>query len=369
MQVKLYILLLLLFISCTPYRLITRNLANQDDYKKFPNLEIAASLNPFEFIDATNTADTLFVDATFKKKKKAIPLAGFLAARKNIAFLVVKNDSILFERYSQGYDAKSLVTSFSISKSFVSSLVGIAIDEGAIASTDEYITTYLPELASKAGFDKIRIHHLLNHTSGIKFKESYVNPFGSDIGRYYYGKDLNKSLKKLKIEEAPGLSFHYQSANTQLLSMVLTAATGKSLSTYFEEKLWSKIGTSQAALWSTYEKQSVEKAFCCINAVTRDFAKYGRLMANHGEWNGEQIIPTSWMEDALRLDRSNGSIWGYQHHWVMGLREYGDFMAQGLYNQYIYVMPKKDIIIVSFNAAHIPKTDWVGRFRQIVDQL
>ncbi len=369
MQRIFVVLLLLLFGACTPYRLITLNLANQDDYKRFPNKVIEPSKSQWQFEDELLAEHSLFVDAYFGKKRRNIPLEEFLESSKNIAFLVVKDDKVLFERYSQGYDAASLLTSFSVAKSFVSAMVGIAIEDGAIGSVEDPITTYLPRLKERPGFEKIKVKHLLNHTSGIKFNESYVNPFNNDIARYYYGRDLDKSLKKLKIEEEPETSFHYHSANTQLLAMVLAEATGESLSDYFESRIWSRIGTTNKALWSTYEKEPMEKAFCCVNAVARDYAKFGKLMAQGGVWDGEEIIPSGWIDQSIKLDRTAGGIWGYQNQWVMGLKEYGDFMAQGLYDQYIYVMPRKKIVIVSFNSAHIPKTNWEGRFRQVVDQL
>ncbi len=359
---------ILLVGSCTSSRTIFKNLANQDDYEHFPNVPIAAADEPFEFPHALEKAE-IYVDEIFGKKRRSIVLDDFLGERKNLAFLVIRNDTIIFERYAGGYESSSMLTSFSISKSMVSAMVGIAIAEGKINSVEDPVTAYLPQLASKDGFDQIKIKHLLNHTSGIRFHESYINPFKSDVAKYYYGKNLDRIIKKLKLEEPPETSFHYHSANTQLLGMALASATDMSLSQYFQEKIWTRIGTSQKALWSTYEKQPVEKAFCCINATAHDFAKFGKLMAQKGHWNGEQIIPEGWVNQSIRLSREEGSIWGYQNQWVMGLKEYGDFMAQGLYDQYIYVMPKKGIIIVSFNAAHIPRTNWVGRFRQIVDQL
>ncbi|MEM9327369.1 MAG: serine hydrolase [Bacteroidota bacterium] len=367
---RLYsILVILLLGACTPYRLVTLNLANQDDYKRFPNKIIEPSDDRWHFSEQRLPSESLYVDMFYGKKRKNIPLEEFLEGSKNIAFLVIQDDKVLFEKYSKGYDAQSLLTSFSISKSFVSALVGIAIQEGAITSDEDPITDYLPQLQERPGFEKIKIKHLLNHTSGIKFNESYVNPFNNDIARYYYGKDLQKTLKKLKIDEEPETSFHYHSANTQLLALVLAEATGESLSDYFESRIWSRIGTTNKALWSTYEKEPLEKAFCCVNAVARDYAKFGKLMAQGGVWEGEQIIPEQWIEESIQLDRTDGGIWGYQNQWIMGLKEYGDFMAQGLYDQYLYVMPRKKIVIVSFNSAHIPKTNWEGRFRQIVDQL
>ncbi len=354
--------------GCTSVKTIVYNLANHKDYKRFPNDTIASAEVPFVFTTQLLRPEDILVEKQVKNKRKIVPLADFLESTKNIAFLIIRNDTLLFEKYGRGYEASSRVSSFSISKSMISSLVAIALEEGLLHSTEDKLVDYLPELKSKPGFDQIALEHLLNHTSGLKFNESYVNPFASDVAKFYYGANLHRLIKRLKIEEAPGHSFHYHSANTQLIAIALTRATGKSIAELFHEKIWSKIGTSSTALWSKYRKPDIQKAFCCVNATPTDFAKFGRLMAQKGDWNGEQIIPVDWFDKATP-NTQEGSIWSYQNHWVVGLKAYGDLMAQGLYDQYIYVIPNQKLIIVSFNAAHLPSTDWVNLFRRISDQL
>lgn len=358
-----------LLTRCTPGRLIFHNFANQDDYKKFPSLTIQKADTVFQFENAHLPAETLRVTGLENRKYINLSLEDFIAKHKNIAFLVIRNDSLLFEQYSRGYTENAIMTSFSMAKTFVSVLIGLAIEEGKINSVDDKIVDYLPELKTRKGFDKITIKHLLNQNSGIRFKESYANPFTSDVGRYYYGKSLNKAMKGLKVKYPPGSFRQYHSANTQLLGLIVRKVTEGNLSDYLGEKIWSKIGTEHDATWSTYEKEPIEKAFCCINATAKDFARYGRLMLNKGNWNGKPLINKDWLEESIQWSAEGTDIWHYHYQWIIGLKEYQDFMAKGLYEQYIYMMPKKNIVIVSFNKFHIPKTDWPSIFRQIVDQL
>lgn len=359
---------LLLVSGCTFGRTIFWNLAGQEDISRFPAHTIRADEDKFNF--AQKTPDkTFYIDKYSKEGSNAISLDKFIKGfDHNLAFLVIKNDTILFQHYADGQSDESIFTTFSVSKSIVSMLIGIALDEGKISSIEDPITKYIPELDDH-GFEKITIEHLLKHTSGIRFKERYVNPFDNDVARYYYGKDVYKALKQLKIENEPGQSFHYHSANTQLLGLILINATGQGVAEYFEEKIWSKIGTENDASWSTYEKQPVEKTFCCFNSTSVDLAKFGRLLLNGGNWNGQQLIPKEWIDKTHARDIDGGSIWGYQYHMILGLDRYQDFMAQGLYDQYIYMMPEKDIVIVSINDTHKPSVNWRLVFLQIVDQL
>lgn len=363
-----YLLIIILLQGCTFTRTIFWNFAGQEDIKKFPTTEIIASKQPFDFHES-NEEKSFFIDQYSKSGSNAINLHEFLEDfDHNLAFVVIKNDSILFEHYAEDYSSERIVTTFSVSKSIISMLIGVAIDEGKINSLQDPIVNYLPKL-DKDEFGKITIEHLLKHTSGIRFKERYVNPFNNDVARFYYGKDVDKAIRKLSIEHDPGQSFHYHSANTQLLGLILIEATSQSIAKYFEDKIWSQIGTENKASWSTYEKQNIEKAFCCFNSSTSDLAKFGKLLINRGNWNGQQLIPESWIDKTHERDIDNGSIWGYQYHMILGLKKYNDFMAQGLYDQYLYMMPEKDIIIVSINETHKPTVNWRLVFLQIVDQL
>ena len=349
-------------------RTIYWNFADQKDKDRFPVNKITAPANTFEFFQSPNPEE-FHVDVFVKNGWQNQKLRDVLEDRKSLlSFLVIKSDTIVYQYQKEEIDESTELTSFSVSKSFLSVLYGIAYDQGLYQLGDP-ITKYLPELNDQEGFDRITIRHLLTHTSGIRFHESYISPINNDAAKFYYGKSVKKIISKLKIREEPGKSFQYQSANTQLLGLILIRVTGMPIAEYLEKNVWSQIGAEYDAKWSTYEKESIEKAFCCLTARAVDYAKFGRLILKEGQWEGKQIVSSEWLREATRQSHENGSLWKYQYHWLVGLKEYGDVMAQGLYDQFIYVMPEKEVVIVLFQDFHRPRTNWPDIFRQIVDQL
>lgn len=277
--------------------------------------------------------------------EKAIAFDDYLETNHTVAFLIIRNDTIQYEKYFHGYDKTSIVASFSMAKSVTSMLIGCAIGDGLIKSVDEPVTNYLPEL-KKNGFEKVTIKHLLQMTSGLDFKESYFNPFG-EAASFYYGRNLKKKIKRMKLKSEPGKTFEYVSGNPQLLGLILAnALKTKTVSEYFQEKIWKPSGMEYGASWSIDQKKNgLEKTFCCINARARDFAKLGRLYLNEGNWNGKQLIPQEWVKESTKIDTANGSAWFYQYQWWLPSRN-GDYMARGILGQYIYVNPVKKLIIV-----------------------
>ena len=353
--------------SCYHSRVVFWNFADQKDQYRFPNNRIAKSDETFRFADS-NTNPTLYIDKTDKNGWQNIALSSFLSSKEsNLAFIIIKNDTIQFKHYATDITDSTSLTVFSVSKSIISILTGIAKRNNLITLEDT-VTKYIPELPQDS-FDNVTIKHLLSHTSGIRFKESYINPFSSDVAKFYYKKDPIRLIGKLKLKNEPGSRFHYNSANTLLLALILKRVSNRSISELVETSIWSKIGTEYPASWNTYEKMNLEKAFCCFNTTALDLAKIGKLMIQNGNWNGEEIVDSTYLSNATQLSNENGSVWKYQWHWQVGNERYGDYMAQGLYDQYLYMVPEEKIIIVSINDAHNPKTNWVSIFRQIVDQL
>ncbi len=277
---------------------------------------------------------------------KDVAFNDFLAANKTVAFLIIRNDTLLYENYFAGYDSASIVPSFSMAKSITSLLIGCAIDDGYILSENEPVTRYLPEMA-KNGFDKVTIKHLLQMTAGIDFNESYVNPFG-DAAAFYYGRKLRKKTLNTELEYEPGAKFEYTSGTTQILGMVLEASLpeGTTVTRYLEEKIWIPLEMEFDAGWSIdRKKDGMEKTFCCINARARDYAKIGRLMLHKGNWNGRQIVSADWVAKSTTVDTTEGSVWYYQYQWWLPTRS-GDFLATGILGQYIYVDPSSNMVIV-----------------------
>ena len=315
--------------------------ADIDDYKIFPSRSIDNSASAFTFYRAAEEK----APDSLKVSGKKVSFDKFLELRESVAFLAIRNDTILYERYFSGYEETSIIPSFSMAKAITSILIGCAIDDGLIGSVEEPMVKYIPEL-NRDGFEKIKIKHLLQMTSGIAFEESYSNPFG-DAASIYYGNDLRDVMEDLKIERPAGEAFHYMSGNTQLLGLILeNVLKGKTITDYLEERIWQPLGMEYEASWSVdRKKDGLEKTFCCLNARTRDFAKIGRLYLNKGNWNGKQIISEDWVNTSTKVDSLEGSDPGYQYQWWLPSQN-GDYMAEGLYGQYIYINPAENLIIV-----------------------
>ncbi len=301
-----------------------------------------------------------------------VTLSEFVHLQKTLSFAIIRNDSILYEFYSSKLPKDNRVTSFSIAKSFIAMLVGIAINEGKIKSVNQPITDFILKYRDDTAIQKISIKNLLQHTSGIKFNSQKLNPW-SDNAEYYYANNLRERSLNIEIKETPGLRFDYQSENTMLLALILEKATGMSVSEYLEKKIWTQIGMEAPATWNKDRKDSlaIERAFCCLNARTLDFARFGRLLLHHGNWNGKQIIPKAFIDEATTPSTSDGGKQTYGYNLGIGPKEYGTFFPIGLFGQLIYVYPKKNVIIVRFGESELSyhPNYWKEVMLQIIDQL
>ncbi|MFD1768928.1 serine hydrolase domain-containing protein [Sphingobacterium suaedae] len=354
-----FALSLVLLQSCKLGRFVYYNYANITDYRIFPSRQILAPERAFIFPTATRQK----IPAKINLGHQEHDLERFLKDHHTVAFLVIQHDSIQYENYWDGYSEESIVASFSMAKSITSILIGIALDEGLIKSVDEPITNYIPELRPN-GFENVRIRHLLQMTSGLDFNEGYANPFGH-VATFYYGTNLRKAISKLQLKDAPGESFRYTSGQTQLLGLVLERALkNRTISAYLQEKVWQPLGMEFNASWSLDRTENgLEKTFCCINARARDFAKLGRLYLKNGNWNGKQIVSEKWVTESTKQDSSDGSAWFYQYQWWLPTKN-GDFLADGLLGQYIYVHPEKHLIIVRLGKK-TGEVNWEQLFPQI----
>lgn len=341
-----------LLLSCQLGRYVFYNFADINDHKKFQSRALKA--------DSAHAVFKTTASGRFPKFLNNVPFETFLENNNTVAFLIIRNDTIQYERYFKGYAQQSMVPSFSMAKSVTSILIGCAIDEGLIRSVDEPITRYIPELSDR-GFQKVTIRHLLQMTSGIKFNESYSNPFG-EAASFYYGRNLRAKIRKMKLQHEPGKKFAYVSGNTQLLGLVLERALkGKTITDYLQEKIWTPLGMEYDASWSIdRKKKGLEKTFCCLNARARDFAKIGRLYKNKGNWNGKQIVSRKWVEESTTSDTTAGSAAFYKYQWWLPTPNV-DFMAEGILGQFVYVNPSKDLIIVRLGKNE-GKADWWNFF-------
>ncbi|NWF88408.1 MAG: serine hydrolase [Ignavibacteriaceae bacterium] len=327
-----------LLCSCTFTKVIWYNFSDIDDYKIFPYRELKASQKTFHFPENLE-------EDRIPAKYKNIPLDEVLVNNETIAFLVIKNDTLIYEKYFDEHTDSSISLSFSMAKSFLSILIGCAIDDGLIKSVEQPVTDFIPEL-KKNGFDNVKIKHLLQMTSGMDYKES-DNPFGIHV-KFYYGDNLEERLLNLELKEEPGKKFIYKSGENQLLGLILSRAIKpKTITAFMQEKLWEPLGMEYDGLYSLdNEKNGLEKTFCCMSAAAKDYAKFGRLFLNNGNWNGRQIISQNWVEQSTRIDTSEGSAWFYQYQWWLSTKESGAYLANGHLGQYVYVSPPNKLIIV-----------------------
>lgn len=312
------------------------------------------SIDEYQIFDnrvvAKGTATEWKISSAYNKKEISSELLEKINGYESIAFLVVKNDSILHEEYWDGFSDTSHTNSFSMAKSIVGVLTGIALKEGRIKSLDDPVVNYLPDFAG-GDKEKVTVRHLLTMSSGINFDEDYVSPFAYPA-KAYYGKDLEKLTKSYEVTEEPGKIFKYLSGNTALLSFVIEKATGMTLSDYASEKLWKPIGASNNAYWSLDEKDGVEKAYCCFNSNARDFARIGKLYLNYGNWEGTQILDSGYVAESMKparlLDETGkpNEVYGY-HWWVMNnVNGINAGYARGILGQYIFVLPEQKMVVV-----------------------
>ena len=285
-------------------------------------------------------------------------------AHPNQALLVIRNDTVLYEHYADD-DKNTLHPSYSVAKSFTSALVGFAVQDGLIKSTDELIADYLPGISEDPRYSRLKIKHLLNHTSGIE------HPLTVD-GLLYYGKNLKRANNYIKFKNEPGTNQAYMNMNVWVLGQLLEKITGAPLNEYMQSKIWLPLGMESNARW-TADKGERIKPYCCIQATALDYAKFGRFYLKKGNWEGDQLLSKDWVESTLARDTTEGGTFGYHNCWYIGHKEYNDFMAIGLYKQHIYINPNKNIIIISMNDRPRSKAqkalNWEDICRQIVDQL
>jgi CubicO group peptidase (beta-lactamase class C family) len=338
--------MLLFGTSCHVGRFFYWNYADINDYKKFPAEQVETGGTPFHF----RYPDKFIVPELpekYQNPDKPAGLSSFLDENQTVAFLIIRNDTVLFEEYFGNYHEAEIIPSFSVSKSFVSALMGIAIDEGFIQSVNQPITDFVPELLENdPRFGLITLENLLNMRSGIRFNEGYSNPF-ADMAKYYYGTNLNRYITKLKIDRPPDEVYDYISVNKQLMGMAIERATGRSLAELLQEKIWLPLGMEYDASWSMdSDRHRQIKAFCCINGRAADFARFGRLYLNHGNWNGKQVVPERWVKRSMSIVNDSRDSQGYPYTYQWRVKEDGAIFAKGVLGQYIYVYPEKNIIIV-----------------------
>ena len=309
------------------------NTAFISDYEYFDNKEIrSANPQPWALHKQYNTID------------ESDELEELNYERKTKSFLVIKNDSILFEKYYDGHKQTDISNSFSVAKSIVTSMMGKAIMEGKIKSLNQPVSDFFEEYKDGIA-SELTVGDLASMSSGMKWNEKYYSVINI-TSESYFTDDLRSVILRQEIENKPGQAFRYSSGDTQLLAMVIEKATGTSLSDYLSQKFWSPMGAETIALWQIDSKESgMEKAYCCIAATARDFARFGKLYIDKGKWGDTEILDSSFVELSLKPVFDDSPFYGYGW-WLYEYEGKKVFTMNGHQGQFIISFPDENIIIV-----------------------
>ena len=309
------------------------NTAFISDYEYFDNREIkSANPQPWALHKQYNT-----IDESDKLKE-------LNDERKTKSFLVIKNDSILFEKYYDGHKQTDISNSFSVAKSIVTSMMGKAIMEGKIKGLDQPVSDFFEEYKNGLA-SELTVGDLASMSSGMKWNEKYYSVINI-TSESYFTDDLRSVILGQEIENKPGKGFRYSSGDTQLLAMIIEKATGTSLSNYLSQKFWDPMGAENLALWQIDSKESgMEKAYCCIAATARDFARFGKLYIDKGKWGDTEILDSSFVELSLNPVFDDSPFYGYGW-WLYEYEGKKVFTMNGHRGQFVISFPDENIIIV-----------------------
>ena len=308
--------------------------ASIDDYKFFDNVEIKKSDSLFEWpkhnlYNQIGSSKTL--DSVHKKNE-------------TVAFLIIKNDSIIKEDYFLGYDENSMTNSFSMSKSIISFLFLKSIEEGTIPSLNSKLTDYFPAFNESNG-GNVTLSDLSTMSSGLVWEENYKDLMGI-TAQAYVTKDLNKLMMGSKFSGDSGDKFKYLSGNTQLLAMAIEKANSSTIQELTYKWLWNPMGAKNDALWMIDSKEkNMTKAYCCLSSNAKDFAKVGLVYKNFGKINEQKLIDSSFISMSIKPRFNSNPIYGYGL-WIGKQNNIDFFSLRGHQGQYVIVIPKEDVIIV-----------------------
>lgn len=325
-------------------------------YEIFPSTTMPASTRPYRFPEGA----PIELPKRFTYKGEDRDVETFLAETDTSALLVLRGGELRYERYFAPGGPDVHWISWSVAKSFISALVGIAVHEGHIRSIEEPISDYVPALRG-SGYEGVRIKDVLQMSSGVRWDETYLNPV-SDVNRFgavlFLGGSLDAFTASLVREREPGTFNHYSSADTHALGMLLTEATGRTVTDYMHEKLWEPLGMESRGHWLV-DDEGMEMVFGGLNAIARDYAKLGELYRLRGVFRGESIVPTEWVDASIRPDaphltpeakKDDVFPVGYGYQWWIPEGDEGEYSAIGIYNQFVYVNPTRDVVIVKLSA-------------------
>ena len=345
-----------------------------DNFRSFPSIVNTALVEKSDRPNSLPRASSINLPERFQMGDTLVETQAFLDHTNTDGLLIYQGDSVRFEYYGNGFTESDIHISWSMSKSLISGLIGIALEEGYIKSIEEKAIEYVPSLIG-SGYETVTIRNLLQMSSGIRFNEDYGD-FNSDInrmGRYFaLGMPMADFAASLTNEKTPGTYNHYVSIDTQVLGMILVSATNMSIAEYTKQKIWDAIGAESDAHW-IIDKSNMEFALGGYNTTLRDYARLGILYLDSGRWNGEQLIPEAWVlestqpQDEHVQQRIENGIEkdGYGYQWWIPYGADDEFMAIGVYDQFIYIDPDKDAIIVKLSSNHYFRQDYDRLYKRL----
>ena len=278
-----------------------------------------------------------------------IDVDAYMKDQRTAGLVIIQDGKIRLEKYGLGFSADGRWTSFSVAKSFTSTLVGAAIKDGYIKSIDDKVSDYIPDLKGSV-YDNVTIRQLLTMTSGVKWNEDYADP-KSDVALFNAhkaepGVDVTVSyMRKLKREAPPGTKWVYKTGETNLIGVLVSSATKKNLSDYLSEKVWRPFGMEHDASW-LLGSTGHEISGCCLQASTRDFARFGLFILGGGIAEGKSVLPDGWIAEATAKHADTDQDedgYGYQW-WTVND---GSYAAKGIFGQGIFIDPKRKLVIAS----------------------
>ncbi len=273
----------------------------------------------------------------------------YMARQRTAGLIIIQDNKIRFEKYGLGFDADGRWTSFSVAKSLTSTLVGAAIRDGSIKSLEDKVAAYIPDLKGSV-YDDVTVRQLLTMTSGVKWNEDYTDP-KSDVALFAVhkaepGVDVTVSyMRKLRREAPAGTKWVYKTGETNLIGVLVSSATKKTLSAYLSEKIWKPYGMAQDAVWVT-GSTGHEISGCCVSASLQDYARFGQFILGGAMAGGKRVVPDDWLALATTKQADiaqPGRGYGYQW-WT---NDDGSFAAQGIFGQGIFIDPKRRLLIAT----------------------
>ncbi|MFT4520518.1 MAG: CubicO group peptidase (beta-lactamase class C family) [Halioglobus sp.] len=295
------------------------------------------------------TGDTVFPLPKGEPITIATDVDAYMSEQRTAGLVIIQNGKVRLEKYGLDFHANGRWTSFSVAKSFTSTLVGAAIKDGFIKNIDDMVSDYIPGLKGSV-YDDVSIEQLLTMTSGVKWNEDYEDR-NSDVALFNEhkaepGVDVTVSYMRTLSREAPaGEKWVYKTGETNLIGVLVSSATNKSLASYLSEKVWAPFGMEQQGSW-LLGSTGLEIGGCCMQASTRDFARFGLFMLGGAKVNGVSVLPDDWIAPATSKQADIGSLGrGYGYQWWT--YDSGSFSAQGIFGQGIFIDPKRNLVIAS----------------------